>query len=102
MFASVRRYEGTPAVDELMRRVEEGFVPRISQAAGFLAYYALDAGNGVVLSVSIFDDEAGGKESDRLAADYVQANLAPLLPNRPQITAGAVRVHAVREAGSRV
>jgi hypothetical protein len=42
------------AVDELMRRVEEGFVPIISNAPGFIAYYALDAGEGVVASISIF------------------------------------------------
>jgi hypothetical protein len=97
MYASVRRYEGTVAVDELMRRVQEGFAPRISQAAGFIAYYVVDAGDGVVASISIFHNRAGASESDRLAADYVQANLEPLLPNRPQITAGEVRV-TMREA----
>ncbi len=40
MYVSVRRYEMHPfAVDELMRRVEEGFAPIISEAPGFVAYY---------------------------------------------------------------
>ncbi len=47
MYVSVRRYEmDAETVDELMRRVEEGFVPIISNAPGFIAYYALDAGGG--------------------------------------------------------
>ncbi len=94
MYVSVRRYEmDAEAVDELMRRVEEGFVPIISNAPGFIAYYALDAGEGVVASISIFTDQAGAEESNRLAADYVRANLASLVSNPPEITAGEVKVH---------
>ncbi len=94
MYVTVRRYEMHPfAVDELMRRVEEGFAPIISKAPGFIAYYALDAGEGVVASVSMFADQAGAEESNRLAADYVRANLASLVPNPPEITAGDVQVH---------
>jgi len=81
------------AVDELMRRVEEGFVPIISNAPGFIAYYALDAGEGVVASISIFTDQAGAEESNRMAVDYVKENLAALLQFLPEITAGEVKVH---------
>jgi len=80
-------------VDELMRRVEEGFVPIISNAPGFIAYYALDAGEGVVASISIFTDQAGAEESNRMAVDYVKENLAALLQFLPEITAGEVKVH---------
>ncbi len=94
MYVTVRRYEMHPfAVDELMRRVEEGFAPIISKAPGFIDYLALDAGDGVVASVSMFADQAGAEESNRLAADDVRANLASLVPNPPEITAGDVKVH---------
>ncbi len=94
MYVSVRRYEmDAEEVDELMRRVEEGFVPIISNAPGFIAYYVLDAGEGVVASISIFTDQAGAEESTRLAADYVKENLAALLQFLPEITAGEVKVH---------
>ena len=97
MYASVRRYETDPgSVDELMRRVEEGFVPIISKAPGFVAYYALDAGDGVVDSINIFEDQAGAEESDRRAADWVKENVASLLPNPPEATAGDVRVHKAK------
>lgn len=94
MYVSVRRYETNPgAVAEIMQRVQEGFVPIISQGPGFIAYYAVDAGQGVVASVSIFADKAGAEESNRMAAAWVKENLASLLPNPPQITAGEARVH---------
>ena len=97
MYASVRRYEMDPgSVDELMRRVEAGFVPIVSKASGFMAYYALDAGDGVVASINIFEDQAGAEESDRRAADWLKEIVASLLPNPPEVTAGDVRVHKAK------
>ncbi len=94
MYASIRRYNMDPgSVDELMRRVNEGFVPIISQGAGFKAYYAIDAGDGVVASISVFETQAGAEESNRMAASWVKENLASLLPTPPEITAGEVGVH---------
>ena len=93
MYISVRRYKTDPGlVDELMRRVEEGFVPIVNDTPGFMAYYAVDAGDGVVASINIFVDQAGAVESDRRATDYVKAHLASLLPNPPEVTAGEARV----------
>ena len=43
--ASIRRYQTDPAsAEEVMRQVNEGFIPIIKDADGFLAYYALNAG----------------------------------------------------------
>lgn len=94
MFASVRRYEGIDpgSVDEIMRLVDEGFSNIISQAPGFIAYYALDAGNGVIASISVFEDQAGADESNNLAADWVGENLAAYIQTPPQTTAGDVLV----------
>ena len=39
MYAAVRKYKTTPgAVSKLIQRVQEGFVPIISQVPGFVAY----------------------------------------------------------------
>jgi quinol monooxygenase YgiN len=90
MYAAVRRYEGVTDPAEAGRQVSEGFVPLIRQVPGFVAYYWIDAGNGVMVSTSVFEDQAGAEESIKRAADFVRENLAPLLPNPPQITAGEV------------
>lgn len=94
MYATVRRYEGAIDPPEVARRVREGFLPIISGIDGFVAYYFLDAGAGVMLSTSVFRDQAGALQSNAAAADWVRQNLAPLLPNPPQITAGNVVAHA--------
>ena len=96
MYASVRRYEGVDAdsIAEITRLVGEegGFASIISRAPGFIAYYVVDAGDGVVASINLFADQAGAEASNRMAADWVRANLASLLHNPPQSTAGEVLV----------
>ena len=91
-YASIRRYDGVSDVDEIIRRVEEGFVPILSGTPGFIAYYAIDQGDGTVASISVFENQAGADESNQRAAGWVKENLAALITNPPQITAGEVRI----------
>ncbi|MEV4947481.1 hypothetical protein [Streptomyces sp. NPDC053755] len=90
MYAAVRRYEGVTDPAEAGRRVKEGFVPLMRQVPGFVAYYWVDAGDGVMVSTSVFEDRAGAEESIARAADFVRDNLASLLPHPPQVMAGEV------------
>ena len=93
MYASVRRYKLDPAfVDEVKNRVEESFIPVVSGVPGFVAYYIVSAGDGEVVSINIFEDHVGAEESTRRAADWVMENLATLLPDAPEVTAGEVIV----------
>jgi hypothetical protein len=97
MYVSVRRYDGVDPGDakEIVRRVDQGFVPIISKAPGFIAYYIVDVGEGVMASITIFEDQGGSEESNRMAVGYVKENLAPLLPNPPEITAGEVKLYKI-------
>ena len=91
MHAAIRRYQVEPAsVDEIIRRVNEGLVPRIKEVSGFQAYYALDGGDGRLASVSVFEDQAGAEESTRKAGDYIRRNMASLLPDPPEVLQGEV------------
>ncbi len=91
-YVSIRRYEGIEDIDEVIRLAQEGFVPIMSSTPGFIAYRIVDAGDGVAATISVFEDQAGAEESNRRAADWVQANLAPLVTSAPQITSGEARV----------
>ncbi|MBZ9593991.1 MULTISPECIES: hypothetical protein [Streptomyces] len=90
MYAVIRRYEGVTDPAEAGRLVDEGFVPLLRRVPGFVAYYWVDAGDGVMVSTSVYEDRAGADESVRRAADFVREHLASLLPNPPQVTAGQV------------
>jgi len=72
--------------------LREGFIPLISEHQGFVAYYYVDdSDEGVIFSISVFENQADEEDSNRLAADFVKENLAELLPNPPMITAGQVK-----------
>jgi hypothetical protein len=90
MYATVRRYEGVSDPSEVARLVNEGFIPIISEMPGFVAYYMVDAGDGVIVSTSVFEHKDAEEQSNFRAGEFVAEHLAPLLPNPPQITAGEV------------
>ena len=100
MHAAIRLYQVDPgSVNEVRRRVNEGFLPIIKDASGFQAYYALDAGGGRVATVSVFEDRAGAEESIRMAADWTSQNMASLVPNPPEVLEGEVFANEAASAG---
>jgi hypothetical protein len=70
-------------------------VPIISQIPGFVACYSVDAGDGVVVSTSVFEHKDAEEQSNFRAGEFVAEHLAPLLPNAPQVTAGEVEAYKV-------
>lgn len=93
MYVSIRRYKtDINAVEEVMKRVEESFLPLVSKIPGFVTYYGVDAGDGMVAFVNLFEDEAGAEESNDAASRWVKENLAEYFPLPPDITAGEVKV----------
>ncbi len=94
MYVTVRRYHVDPgSVDEVLRRVNEDFVPVITGAPGFKVYYIVNVGAGVLASISIFEDQETTEESNKLSAEWVKANLASFVQGLPEITAGEANVH---------
>lgn len=95
-YTVIRTYRANPGdVEDIVRRAESGFVPLISTAPGFATYTILDAGDGTVVSLSGFATREQAEASVRLAADWVRQNLAPLVPNAPDVFAGSVRAARV-------
>jgi hypothetical protein len=96
MHATVRRYEGIDQnrTDELTKKVDESLTPRLSNLPGFEGYYLIEAGNGVMSSIDLFETSAQADESTRVAANWVrEEKLETALPNPPKITDGEVIVH---------
>jgi hypothetical protein len=99
---SIRHYQVDPAsVEEIIRRVQTTFTPVIRRAPGFVAFYAVDGGEGRITSISIFEDKAGAEASVPLAAEHIRQHLAGLFPTPPQLVAGEVRVAEHTSSGAR-
>ena len=90
MYVAVRRYEGVTNPEEAARITREVFVPIIREMPGFVGYYDVDVGDGVMVSISVFEHKEAEEESTFKAGDFVAKDLEPLLPNPPQVTAGEV------------
>jgi len=94
MYAAVRHYhfkkEDSDKIDKL---IQEGFVPLIKEAKGFVRYYWLDTGEGEGASFSVFTDKEGADESIRLAAEFVKQHLSELAMQKPEVIEGPVKAH---------
>lgn len=94
MFATVRRYQGKPGhFEETVRRVQQGLIPILSQQPGFVSYYAVDGGNDVAASVSIYQSRAAADAANAEAASWVKSHLTELV-GPAEVTVGEVRASA--------
>lgn len=90
MHVSIRRYRAKGNIAEASKVIHEDLIPALATMPGFLAYYAIDAGDGIVVSVSVFEDAAGAEESNREAAKVVGTKLSDLVEGPPEIISGEV------------
>jgi hypothetical protein len=100
MFATIRRYEAIDQArtSELVKKADETLLPSLSELPGFSGYSLIEAGDGVVSSISFFDTPAHADESTRVASNWVrEQKLESALPNPPKITSGEVVVHKTSE-----
>ena len=100
MYGTIRRYDVTDTTrsSELVDKVNDRLVPQLSELPGFNGFFLIDAGNGIMSSVSFFDTEAHAEESTQAASNWVrESELQKVLPNPPKITIGEVVVRETRE-----
>ena len=90
MYIVTRQFQGVASVPEAAARAESGIIPLLTDTAGFRAYYAFDAGNGVGCSVAIFDTEEAAHEATRKAIDWIRTNLDDLVDGEMQMLEGEV------------
>ena len=97
MHAIIRRYDGVDQnrTAELTGKVNETLVPQLSKMQGFKGYYLIEAGNGIISSLGLFETPEQADESTKLAASWVRSeNLETAFPNPPKITSGTVVTHS--------
>ena len=99
MYATIRRYEGVDAArtSELVDKVNETLVPQLRELPGFSGYYLIEAGNGVLSSLGLFETLAQADESTKLVSKWIiDENFDKAIPNAPKITSGKVVAHSDR------
>jgi hypothetical protein len=79
-------------MDELARRVDEGFAEEICAQPGFVSYEFVDCGDGEVMTISIFHDADGASRSRDLAQRWTDENLQDLEFTRMGALGGEILV----------
>ena len=100
MFATIRRYDSVEngRTEELVKKADETLVPSLCELPGFNGYFLIEAGDGIMSSISFYDTAEHADESTRVATNWVlEQKLETALPNPPKITTGEVVVQKTGE-----
>jgi hypothetical protein len=103
MFATIRRYTPKPNsmiknnIEQLRKQLHDDFLPIAQKIDGFHGYYAVNVGGKQLITISLFDNQKGGPESTRRAAEFIKQNPLPFDPGQPEVSDGEVVTYA--EAG---
>ena len=93
MYATIRRYEGVDSArtNEVVGKVNETLVPQLRKLPGFAGYYLIEAGNGVLSSLGLFETSEQAEESGKLASKWINdEHFGSVIPSAPKITNGTV------------
>ena len=73
MHATIRRYEGvdTTRMSEVVGQVNKTLVPQLRELPGFSGYYLIEAGNGVLSSLDLFETPEQADESTKLVSKWI-------------------------------
>ena len=98
MYTAIRHYKLTVEFldEETLDRVENEFIPLLQETEGFIEYHILEAGENELATVGVFDTEEGAELSRRIAASWVNENLAHLVAEPPNVITGEVILSARR------
>ena len=86
MYAAIRRYRIAPdRATEAIQHIMEDFVPVIRHSKGLLGYYVLDAGDGIIASINIFETQEQAEKSNTVAAEWMKQSLVAGIVSRPRV-----------------
>jgi hypothetical protein len=97
MYSSIRRYTTSPDdAAAIIGLIKKGNIEgRIGEIPGFVSYYIVDCGEGVLLTINVFEDRADAERSNAIAAEWVKEYVLPnysLSP--PEVTIGKIVLNA--------
>jgi hypothetical protein len=79
-------------MDELARRVDEGFAEKICDRPGFVSYEFLDCGGGEIITISMFSESDQAESSRELAQQWTEEELGDMQFQRVEALHGEVMV----------
>ena len=93
MHAIIRKFTNVHSVESAARRSKTGIGQILRQSSGFKGYYVLDGGNGVGVSVTLFESRESAEAANEKVLAYLQDSLPDLMLGDPEIISGVVLVN---------
>jgi len=90
-----------PARTRSSARSNETLVPQLRKLPGFGGYYLIEAGNGVLSSLGLFETAEQAEESGKLASKWItDEHFSTVIPSAPKVTSGKVVARSNGATGS--
>jgi heme-degrading monooxygenase HmoA len=98
MYAVLRRIHVQPQfVEESVKRMEYGLVPLLRKEPGFVEIYVILVGEGVGVSISIFETGQDAEEGNRRSLEWAREQIFPLALGPAEIIGvGEILLHQTR------
>jgi hypothetical protein len=94
MYAVLRRYTvRLGSVDAAARYAEETLLPQLRQVPGFATFYLVDAGQGTLMSIGLFETEDGADRANELISSWFRNDWPMFRALPPEVTTGRVLAH---------
>jgi hypothetical protein len=82
-------------MNEVAGKVNETLIPQLHELPGFTGYFLIEADNGVVSSLSLFETSEQTDESTKVVTNWISdEDFGKAIPNAPKITSGKVVAHS--------
>jgi hypothetical protein len=95
-YGIMRRFSMSPEqVKSSTQKVREGLLPILRSAPGFVAYSAIDAGDGVVVSLAAFESRETAEATQTRAMAWAEQAMQDI-PD-PEVTRGDIKLRIVNE-----
>lgn len=94
-YAVIRKYTVSGDPQAVLQELNTGYLPLVQQAAGFVEYTVITSADNTLTTITIFASQADQEAAAQDEADWVQANLADLLPAPAETTSGDTVIYAV-------
>jgi hypothetical protein len=94
MYMVIRRYSMQPSkVDEVVRKIDEQYLEKLSLLPGFEEYFVVDSGEGKLSSVTVSADKETAHATTRLSKEWVDTWLRDVHLELVETIEGPVVVH---------
>lgn len=97
MYAQIRKYHsigGGRTTEEVCQDIERTALARFAQIPGLVDYFVVKLNDGGLLTLSVYEDQAGIEAAKRSSAEWNKTAAAGALPETPdEAFEGHVRIH---------